>query len=159
MIGNDVYNANRLTFTNNRHWTRVNMSEEVGLEHRWTAIDWKTGNLFTDPEAYAEANKNATMWSPYMYKALVLDYGIEDGSFLRLQSVTLGYTFPSKLTDKAHIKKLRVYVSGTNLLCLTGYSGYDPEVDCRRSTPLTSGCDFSAYPKSIGGVIGVNVGF
>ena len=57
------------------------------------------------------------------------------------------------------MKKLRVYVSGTNLLCLTKYSGYDPEVDSRRSTPLTPGCDFSAYPKSIGFVVGANITF
>ena len=99
------------------------------------------------------------MWTPFMEKARVLDYGVEDASFLRLQSVTLGYTFPSKWLDKIKMKKLRIYVSGTNLLCLTGYSGYDPEVDCRRATPLTPGCDFSAYPKSIGGVVGINVGF
>ena len=159
MVGNDVYNANRLTFTNNRHWTKVNMSEEVSLDHRWTCVDWNTGKLFTDPTAYAEANKNATMWSPFMEKARVLDYGIEDASFLRLQSLTIGYTFPSKWLDRIKMKKLRVYVSGTNLLCLTKYSGYDPEVDCRRATPLTPGCDFSAYPKSIGGVVGINVGF
>ena len=159
MIGNDVYNANKLTFTNNRHWTNVNMSDEVSLAHRWTAVNWETGKLYTDPFTYAEANKDATMWSPYMQKALVLDYGIEDGSFLRLQSLTVGYTFPSKWLDKIKMKKLRVYVSGTNLFCLTKYSGYDPEVDCRRATPLTPGCDFSAYPKSIGGVVGINVGF
>lgn len=159
MVGNDVYNANKLTFTNNRHWTKVNMSEEVSLEHRWTAVNWETGKLFTDPEAYAEANKSATMWSPFMEQARVLDYGIEDGSFLRLQSLTIGYTFPSRWLDKIKMKKLRVYVSGTNLFCWTKYSGYDPEVDCRRATPLTPGCDFSAYPKSIGGVIGINVGF
>lgn len=159
MVGNDVYNANKLTFTNNRHWTKVNMSDEVSTEHRWTSVNWETGKLYTDPFAYADANKNATIWSPYMQKALVLDYGIEDGSFLRLQSLTIGYTFPSKWLDKIKMKKLRVYVSGTNLFCLTKYSGYDPEVDCRRATPLTPGCDFSAYPKSIGGVVGINVGF
>lgn len=159
MVGNDVYNANRLTFTNYRHWKRVNMSDEVSLKHRWTAVDWNTGELFADPVAYAEANKNADMWSPFMEKGVVLDYGIEDGSFLRLQSLTLGYTLPSKITDKIKMKKLRVYVSGTNLFCLTKYSGYDPEVDSRRSTPLTPGCDFSAYPKSIGGVVGINIGF
>ena len=159
MTGNDVYNANRLTFTSSRDWSRVNMSDEVSLKHRWTAVDWTTGKLFTDPVAYAEANKNADMWSPMMEKALVLDYGIEDGSFLRLQSLTLGYTFPSKWTERIKIKKLRVYLTGTNLFCLTRYSGYDPEVDCRRATPLTPGCDFSAYPKAIGGVAGINVSF
>ena len=159
MLGNDVYNANRLSFTNSRHWSRVNLSDEVSLAHRWTAVDWNTGELFTDAEAYAQANKDADIWSPMMLKALPLDYGIEDGSFLRLQSLTIGYTFPTKWLDRVKMSKLRVYVTGSNLFCLTSYSGFDPEVDSRRSTPLTPGCDFSAYPKSIGCVVGVNVGF
>ena len=57
------------------------------------------------------------------------------------------------------MQKLRVYVTGTNLFCLTKYSGYDPEVDTKRATPLTPGVDYSAYPKSIGYVVGVNVTF
>lgn len=159
MAGNDVYNANRLTFTNSRFWNNVNLSNDVNLSHRWTSIDWTSGQMFTDAESYAEANRNATIWSPMMQKAVCLDYGIEDGSFLRLQSATIGYSFPERLISRIHMRKLRVYVTGSNLFCLTRYSGYDPEVDCRRSTPLTPGCDFSAYPKSIGVVFGVNVGF
>ena len=50
-------------------------------------------------------------------------------------------------------------MTGTNLFCLTKYSGYDPEVDTRRTTPLTPGVDYSAYPKSIGFVAGVNLAF
>ncbi|MBQ9893551.1 MAG: TonB-dependent receptor [Bacteroidales bacterium] len=158
MVGNDIYNANRLRFTNISGWSFINVSDEVSLDKRWTSIDWQTGNMFTDPVAYAEANKDATMWSPVMQKAIVTDYGIEDGSFLRLQSLTLGYSLPAKLINKLHLTKFRIYATGTNLFCLTKYSGYDPEVDCRRSA-LTPGCDFSAYPKAIGGVLGVNIGF
>jgi hypothetical protein len=54
---------------------------------------------------------------------------------------------------------VRVYVTGSNLFCLTPYSGYDPEVDTRRTTPLTPGVDYSAYPKSIGFVAGLNLTF
>ena len=60
---------------------------------------------------------------------------------------------------KIKMQKLRVYMTGTNLFCLTKYSGYDPEVDTRRSTPLTPGVDCSAYPKSRGYVVGVNITF
>ena len=63
------------------------------------------------------------------------------------------------IVKKAHLRKARVYVTGTNLFCLTKYSGYDPEVDTRRATPLTPGVDYSAYPKSIGFVAGVNLTF
>ena len=96
---------------------------------------------------------------PFIQNATFSDWAVEDGSFLRLQSATIGYTIPEKVTQKVHIKKLRVYATGTNLFLLTGYSGYDPEVDTRRDTPLTPGVDCSAYPKSIGCVFGVNLTF
>ena len=54
---------------------------------------------------------------------------------------------------------MRFYITGGNLFCLTAYSGYDPEVDTRRATPLTPGVDYSAYPKSRSFVAGVNVKF
>ena len=90
------------------------------------------------------------MWSPFIGNAVFSDWAVEDGSFLRLQSATLGYTFPEALMERISISKLRIYVTGTNLFCLTNYSGYDPEVDTRRATPLTPGVDYSAYPKSRG---------
>ena len=99
------------------------------------------------------------MWSPAVGSAVFSDWAVEDASFLRLQRVTIGYTFPEELTKKAHIRKARIYATGTNLFCLTKYSGYDPEVDTRRATPLTPGVDYSAYPKSIGFVAGLNLTF
>ena len=159
MAGNDVYNANKLSLSNSRSWNRLNLLDDFGVENRWTAIDWSTGELITDPQQLAETNMGKKYWSPLMSQAINMDWAVEDGSFLRLQSATIGYTFPTKLMDKIHIDKLRLYVTGTNLFCLTGYSGYDPEVDCRRKTPLTPGCDFSAFPKSIGVVFGMNLTF
>jgi hypothetical protein len=91
--------------------------------------------------------------------AVFSDWAVEDASFLRLQSATIGYTLPENFTTKFHVRRLRVYATGTNLFCLTKYSGYDPEVDTRRSTPLTPGVDYSAYPKSIGYVFGINLTF
>ena len=96
---------------------------------------------------------------PAIGSAVFSDWAVEDASFLRMQSATVGYTLPEDLTKKIHIRKLRLYVTGTNLFCLTKYSGYDPEVDTRRSTPLTPGVDYSAYPKSIGFVAGINLTF
>jgi len=91
--------------------------------------------------------------------AVFTDWAVEDASFLRLQSATVGYTLPENISEKVYLKKARVYVTGTNLFCLTKYSGYDPEVDTRRKTPLTPGVDYSAYPKSIGFVAGINLTF
>ena len=157
VFGNDIYNANKIEFTSSRKYTNRNLMKTD--EQRWTNIDWSTGQLITDPDQLAEVNANATLWSPAVGNAVLSDWAIEDGSFFRLTSATIGYTLPSHITMKAKISRLRFYVTGTNLFCLTNYSGYDPEVDTRRATPLTPGVDYSAYPKSIGYVVGVNLTF
>ena len=159
MIGNQVYNANKIEFTSSRKFYNRNLLNSMDVDKRWTNIDWTTGELVNDPVALAAMNEGKTMWNPAIGNAVFSDWAVEDASFLRLQSLTLGYTLPESLVQKAHLRRARVYVTGTNLLCLTKYSGYDPEVDTRRSTPLTPGVDYSAYPKSIGFVAGVNLTF
>ena len=160
MIGNDVYNANKIEFNSSRKYTTLrNLTDMMDVKNRWTNIDWNTGELINDAATLNAINAGKTMWSPFIQNATFSDWAVEDGSFLRLQSATIGYTIPEKVTQKVHIKKLRVYATGTNLFLLTGYSGYDPEVDTRRDTPLTPGVDCSAYPKSIGCVFGVNLTF
>ncbi len=159
MIGNDIYNANKIEFTSSRKFYNRNLVNMMNVADRWSSIDWGTGELITDPDALAAANRGTSMWSPFIGNAVFSDWAVEDGSFLRLQSATLGYTFPEALMERISISKLRIYVTGTNLFCLTNYSGYDPEVDTRRATPLTPGVDYSAYPKSRGIVAGINLTF
>ena len=159
MIGNDIYNANKIEFTSSRKFYNRNLLNTMDVHKRWTNVDWNTGELITDPDELKRINGSTVMWNPAIGNAILTDWAVEDGSFLRLQSVTVGYTLPEKLTQQWHIRKLRVYATGTNLFCLTRYSGYDPEVDTRRSTPLTPGVDYSAYPKSIGVVAGLNLTF
>ena len=159
MIGNQVYNANKIEFTSSRKFYNRNLLNSMDVDNRWTNIDWTTGELVNDPDQLRTLNAGKTMWNPAIGSAVFSDWAVEDASFLRLQSLTLGYTLPESLVQKAHLRRARVYVTGTNLLCLTKYSGYDPEVDTRRSTPLTPGVDYSAYPKSIGFVAGVNLTF
>ncbi|MGN1211582.1 MAG: SusC/RagA family TonB-linked outer membrane protein [Candidatus Cryptobacteroides sp.] len=154
-----VYNANKIEFTSSRKYSNRNLLKEMSTDNRWTNIDWETGELITDPDVLQQVNAGTTMWSPCIGNAVITDWAMEDGSFLRLQSATIGYTFPEKWMSKAHIRKLRVYVTGTNLFCLTNYSGYDPEVNTRRDTPLSPGVDYSAYPKSRGFVCGINLTF
>ena len=115
-----------------------------------------TGEVIYNANQLNSMNANATMWSPN-YQFIVHSWAIEDGSFLRLNNLTLGYTLPKSLVHKAKLSNVRVYATGTNLFCLTKYSGYDPEVDSRRKTPLTPGVDYSAYPKSRSFSVGVNL--
>ena len=159
VFGNNIYNANKIEFSHSRKYSNRNLLTSMNVANRWTNIDWATGEEITDADRLAEINAGTTMWNPGANKAIFSDWAVEDGSFLRLQSATIGYTLPQEWTMKIKMQKLRVYVTGTNLFCLTKYSGYDPEVDTRRKTPLTPGVDCSAYPKSTGYVVGVNITF
>ena len=88
------------------------------------------------------------MWSPYTSYVLT-DWAIEDGSFLRLSTLTLGYTLPLALTKKVGINNLRFYATCYNVFCLTGYSGFDPEVSTRNKTALYSGSRLLCIPKRV----------
>jgi hypothetical protein len=104
------------------------------------------------------------MWSPFSTGDAVVvptDWAMDDASFLRLQSVTVGYTLPKNITNKFGVQRLRVYVTGTNLFVISSYPGFDPEVSsyARNSSysGLTPGIDFSSYPKSRAFTFGLNV--
>lgn len=136
-----------------------NLSDAMALGKRWTNVNWETGALITDPAELAAANAATNMWSPYMPQTVVHSWLLEDASFLRLSSLTVGYTLPASWTRKVRINKVRLYATGTNLFCWTPYSGFDPEVDTRRATPMTPNVDYSAYPKSRSWVFGANISF
>ncbi|MCB0801272.1 MAG: TonB-dependent receptor, partial [Bacteroidales bacterium] len=85
------------------------------------------------------------------------DRFIHDGSFLRLRSVTLGYTLPASVSQKALIQQLRVYLKGTNLYTLTKFTGYTPEIGSY--DVLSNGIDYGAYPITSNYSIGVNLQF
>ena len=76
---------------------------------------------------------------------------VEDGSYLRLKELTLGYTLPKRWTDRMHMNRWRFYVSVSNLFTLTGYTGYDPEVG--------GGVDYGNYPQSRTFLFGTNINF
>jgi TonB-linked SusC/RagA family outer membrane protein len=159
-VGNDIYNANKVEFTSSTPRGQYrNLSSEMADGQRWTNLNPTTGQLVTDPAELTALNANTTMWSPYMSRFVTSDWAIEDGSFLRLNTLTLGYTTPESFTSAAGIAKLRFYLTATNVFLITNYSGPDPEVSTRRKTPLTPGVDYSAYPRSRQLVFGLNLNF
>ncbi len=153
--GNDVYNANKLEFTSGY---TPNSNLLAIMNDRWTNIN-AAGEVVTDPVALAALNANAKLWSPLTTASsfYVHSWAIEDGSFLRVNNITLGYNLPSQLLRKVKISNFRVYATVNNLAVFTNYSGYDPEVNTRRSTPLTPGVDYSAYPRSKAFIVGLNI--
>lgn len=161
--GNDIYNASKIEHTTatvsspNGQYRNLTTAMADGV--RWTNLDPQTGDLVTDPAALTALNANTTMWSPYMPRFVMSDWAVEDGSFLRLNTLTVGYSMPELFLKKAGITKFRLYGTATNVFVLTNYSGLDPEVSTRRSTPLTPGVDYSPYPRSRQFVFGINLNF
>ncbi len=160
VYGNNIYNANKLYFTN--YWgTRLykNILGMMNSEDRFINVSPVTGQVVTDPAELREMNKNAKYWSAAMDRAPLHSWVIEDGSFLRLNNLTLGYSLPRDLLSKWKFEQLRVYVTGYNLAIWTKYTGYDPEVDAIRNTALTPGMDYNAYPRSRSWNVGLNLTF
>lgn len=165
-VGNDVYNANKIEFTNG-YTANSNMLDI--MQNRWRVVtatgetaQWINGTtVYGIPPAQLKAlNANADIWQPIRGSGAFFphSWAIEDGSFLRINNVTLGYTLPASTVSKWKMSSVRLYLTMNNLAVFTNYSGYDPEVSVRNS-PLTPGLDYSAYPKSRSFIFGLNATF
>ena len=136
------------------------------MNGRFKLVDPTTGKLTTDLERLNTLNPQQfakdAMWSLNADNKIAitdaLDYYLEDGSFLRLSTITLGYSLPKNLLRKARINSVRVYCTLNNIYTFTNYSGYDPEV-AATSSALTQGIDNSSYPRSKSYVVGLNLTF
>lgn len=156
VYGNNIYNANKIELSSEYYKYRNMLA---GTANSYTQIDWATGNRVTDAATLTAMNANASTWASPTGSYAVTSWAIEDGSFLRLNNITLGYTIPKKITKRWFIQQFRVYASAYNIYTWTKYTGYDPEVDSRRTSPATPGVDYSAYPKSRSYNVGVNITF
>ncbi len=170
VVGNDVYNMDKMiTYQSYRNqWAalRQEMAPVTLGGDAWTYLDQATGTIVTDYETLKAMNANASLWSGATTSdnnPVPNSYFIEDGSFLRLQNLTLGFTFPKAWTQKFACNQLRLYCTLNNVFCITKYTGYDPEVNSAirgsKTSGLTPGADFSAYPKSFSWTVGANITF
>lgn len=139
--GNDLMNANRIKFEGGGG---NYLNQFASYADRWT---------FANPDSDLPRVKG--------FQGATSGYtsaNVEDGSYLRLKTVSLGYTFDDKLIRRLKLRSLRFYASGQNLITWTKYSGTDPEVNTKRSA-LTSGFDYSAYPRARVITAGLNASF
>lgn len=135
IAGNDIYNANRIW----QEGMAVAQNQTTAVLDRWTGEGTSTSMpraVFNDP------NKNTR----------VSDRFVEDGSYLRIKNVTLGYTLPRSIVQKAKMSSARVYISCQNLATFTKYTGFDPEVP-------SNGIDLNVYPVTRTISAGVNISF
>ena len=158
VYGFDVYNANKIMMTSWYQNNQNNLGSEVSSENRWRNFDDMGNDLRYSPEILGQYNQNATMWNPTSIgRPIAISYAIEDGSFLRLGMLTLGFTIPQKLMKKTAFNRIRVYATGSNLFIWTNYSGYDPEVNLE--TGLTPNIDYNAYPRTRNYTFGAQLSF
>ena len=174
-LGNKILNGTKLA---NSFYAGssagYNLVSEFNVDNRYAWVDPATGLNIGRPSpntiiAYGgatavanrldEMNAGKELWCPTATTAMVIsDWALEDASFLRLQSITIGYSLPKAWLKKIYLQKVRIYFTGHNLACWTKYSGYDPEVSAS-SNPMCPGIDFAMYPKSRSYTVGLNVQF
>lgn len=142
VYGNKILNLNRRYIDN----MEGNVNGTIIALDRWQSED-NPGNGQIN-----KANRKQTG-----YNGRTSTWHLEDGSYLRLQNVSLGYTLPNKWTSKFYVDKLRIYVSGQNLVTFTKYSGYNPEVNARPDSALTPGEDYGTYPLARTFMFGINL--
>jgi TonB-linked SusC/RagA family outer membrane protein len=164
-IGGDVYNANFAHDMMGNKDTAYGMGRISQVADSWKMYDVDAnGDIFavTDPDALTALNVNAKYPLPFCeYGVLSSDY-IEDASYLRLQNLTVGYTFPKTWMQGIGINNLRVYLTATNLFCIDGYSGIDPDVNTAPGGTNgfpTPNYDYQAYPKTRSYTFGLNLTF
>ena len=157
--GNDVFNATKLTNTKSGR-KNENTLMNCASGNRWITVN-SNGEFVTDPTELAAMNVGKTVAAYYDMEdgdKYIHSWAVEDGSYLKLSNITLGYTFPRQWLSKAGISSLRIYATANNLWTWTKYSGYDPEVSTMGNS-LTPGVDFGGYPRSHSYVFGLNLSF
>ncbi|TLP80145.1 TonB-dependent receptor [Maribacter sp. ACAM166] len=145
--GNEILNLTSRHMKNGE----ANFNSYAVFNNRWrSASDPGNGKI---PRADRETGNHGNNNRPSSFQ-------VEDGSFLRLRNVTLGYSVPTeKLLGESGIDRLRFYITGTNLFTITDYLGYNPEVSNISNNSLTPGEDYGAYPLTRSFTMGVNLTF
>ncbi len=141
--GNDIYN--NVDYYRNSIFSYNNVSTEF-YYNAWR----KQGDITEYPKVVRN--------DPMQNEARVQSRWVEDGSYLKVKTATLSYDFPAQLVNKIKVQSLRLYVTGSNLLTFTNYSGYDPDVNTL-SSGLRQGVDYGSYPQSRTFMFGLNIGF
>lgn len=168
--GGHVYNVNSLINMYGNKDTGAGANKLAFVKDCYQIYDIQNGELVpvVDPDALDALNAGAKYGVPYMENGTVLSTFVENASFLRLNTLTIGYTFPKAWTQKIGMQRARIYATAGNLFTITGYSGIDPEVnaDPNKSTTAANtgnypllGMDYGTYPRARTFTFGVNISF
>ena len=139
--GNDILNATRIE----TEGMSDAKNQTIDVTRRWR----QPGDATDIPKASPNSTDNSRVSTRF----------VEDGSFLRVKALTLGYNLPANLLSKVKLLNAKVYVTGENLFTLTDYSGYDPEVNAFGGSNTVLGIDFGTYPQTRNLIFGLNLSF
>lgn len=139
--GNDIFNGTRIEIED----LQQPFNQSIDVLRRWQ----NPGDITDIPRVSPALTDNSRISTRF----------VEDGSYLRLKQVSLSYNFPEKLLEKIKMSNLKLYVTGENLLTITNYSGFDPEVSAGGNSSIRQGIDFGIVPQTRNFIFGLNVGF
>lgn len=172
VLDGKIYNANAMMNLSGGEYNDLT-AQKLGFiadAYKIYNVD-ASGNLYavTSPDELVALNSRAKYAVPYHQNGIVTDEFLESGAYLRLQALTIGYTLPKSLLKKLGINNMRLYLTGTNLFTITGYSGVDPEVNANTTGRTgflesvkvlpTLNMDWGAYPRARTFTFGINVSF
>lgn len=151
--GNDVFNMTRIRLESPAEGVSTRLLD------RWTPDNQDTDiPAFIDQVTRQNANLVSKVSLPSEQPNQTSHY-VEDGSYVRLKNINIAYSLPKSLISKLRLSKARIYVSGMNLVTLTKYSGFDPEVSSFNANDARIGIDFSNYPTSKTYSVGLDISF
>ena len=142
--GNEILNLSSRFISN----LEGNQNQRVEVLDRWRSPEQPGNGIIPRASSRTTGNNNnvSTRW-------------VEDGSFVRVRNITLGYNFPGSLFTSTFIQSARAYLGIQNAFTFTDYKGYNPEVNLEGNAPLTPGTDYGGYPLARTYTIGVNLNF
>ncbi|GEN75289.1 SusC/RagA family TonB-linked outer membrane protein [Chryseobacterium hagamense] len=161
-VGGDIYNATKHSLS--PYSLFQNVPSEFG-NNFYHLIDPNTGQQTNNLVRLKELNpdEESRLWSLSNTNTQAITYPssyyVEDGSYLRIAQLTLGYSLPKNYLKDIMVTSARIYFTVNNLATITGYSGYDPEVSAASGVAVTPGYDSSTFPRSRSYVLGINLTF
>ena len=164
-LGGSVYNANAMHSMMGNKYDGMGVNRLAFIADTYRVYDVDSNGdlaLITDPDALNTLNANAKYALNYNEYGIVSSQFVEDASYLRLQNLTIGYTLPKSVLKALKIQNFRLFATGSNLFCLSNYSGIDPDVNTQTGGVNgfpTPNYDYNSYPKARTYTFGINVTF
>ena len=152
-FGHKIFNGNKYYYLNHRE---AGNKLDISLDQYYDDIYDSEGNLLYEGNTDTDLPRLSMFDRNYNF-IYVSDFFLEDGSYVRLKNLQIGYTLPANISEMIKIQKFRIYAGARNLLTFTKYTGFDPEVGSDNYYQI--GIDKGGYPQNRMFLAGINIEF